>query len=208
MCIFIISLLNYADSSASFVKCLALFTYGIQNGFLPCVFLQLSVCLTLMSILLSKVLHWLASSSPSFLAINTKGSGTWPLVNSLRSIFTRVCPRVYVAAMPKPAWFSPYNKLFLTWPVVLIVISAWKITLHNSQFFLHRTHRGSSRSTSSGKSNPQMISDSYGCAPSMQCHLWSDRRELVITPWREQTMSLGKLNNSLWVNPTSSHLPP
>ena len=82
MCIFIISLLNHADSSASFVKCLALFTYGSQNGFLPCVFLQLSVRLTLMSILLSKVLHWLASSSPSFLAINTKGSGTWPLVNS------------------------------------------------------------------------------------------------------------------------------
>lgn len=81
-----------------------------------CIFLQLSVHLTLLLVLLAKVLHWLTSSNPSLLATKTKGSGTWPLLNSLDSTHTRFCPTVYVPTMSEQVRFSAHNKLFLTWP--------------------------------------------------------------------------------------------
>lgn len=49
--------------------------------------LLLLVQLTQMSAWLLKVLHWLTGWNPSFLARDTKGSGTWSLVESPASIF-------------------------------------------------------------------------------------------------------------------------
>lgn len=181
MCTFIISLLSYTESPVSFVKCSALFTYGIQKGFLLCVFVQLSVHLAVLLVLLAKVLPWLTSSNPSLLATKTKGSMTWPMVNFLGSTLTRLCPTVYVPVMPEQVGFSAHNKLFLTWPVVLIVVFARWLALCDTQFFLHLPHCASSWATSSGKSPPQRISDSYRYAPPMQCYLWSDRRRLGLS---------------------------